>query len=371
MTVPMLDLRAQYASIKSEIDAAVTRVLERQQFRGGPVVEAFETALADFTGAAHAVGVASGTDALYLALRALPLRAGDEVITSPFTFFATAGAIVNAGGVPVFADIEPDAFMLDPECVASLITPRTRAVVPVHLFGQCAPMEALQGIAGQHGLALIEDAAQALGATRRGQGVGAWGMAAALSFYPTKNLGAAGEGGAILTNDEAVADTLRLLRCHGATALYQHSAVGVNSHLHTIQAAVLDVKLRYLRQWNDARRDRARYYTERLSGIPGLHTPVETPGNYHVYHQYVIRLPERERARQFLTERDIGCGVFYPLPLHRQPCFAPYVQQGAACPNADAASAEVLALPLYPELSHVSQDIVIHALMEHMEHIRQ
>ncbi len=369
MPIPMLDLRAQYASIKAEVDAAVLNVLESQQFRGGPVLESFENGLAEFAGVRHAVGVGSGTDALYLALKALPLNPGDEVITSPFTFFATAGAIVNAGGIPVFADVEADTFMLDPERVACLITPRTRAIIAVHLFGQCAAMEDLRDICAQHGLALIEDAAQALGATRNGCAVGAWGVAAALSFYPTKNLGAAGEGGAILTNDDAMATSLRLLRCHGAAALYQHAIVGTNSHLHAIQAAVLEVKLKYLRQWNDARRARARHYTESLGGVPGVRTPAEASGNHHVYHQYVIRLPERDLARQLLTERGIGCGVFYPLPLHRQPCFIPYVQPGVACPNADAASAEVLALPMYPELSSENQNIVIQALIDHVKRL--
>ena len=276
MKVPMLDLRAQYAAIKPEIDAAVDQVLMSQQFRGGPMLERFEVGLAEFAQVRHALGVSSGTDALYLALKALPLHPGDEVITSPFTFFATASAIVHAGCIPVFADIEPDTLNLDVSAVEARITPRTRAILPVHLFGQCARMDAFADMAKRHGLMLIEDAAQALGATYRGLAVGAWSEAATLSFYPTKNLGAAGEGGAILTNDDGIAEHIRLLRSHGADAPYHHSLLGFNSHLHTLQAAILDVKLKYLPEWNKARRERARYYSRRLSQLPGIKTPVES-----------------------------------------------------------------------------------------------
>jgi len=366
MQVPMLDLRAQYAAIKPEIDAAVAGVLESQQFRGGAPVEAFETALAEFVGVKHAVGVGSGTDALLLALKALSLRPGDEVITTSFSFFATAGAIVNAGAIPVFADIAPDTFNIDPQAVESLITPRTRVIMPAHLFGQCARMDIIREIADAHGLFVVEDMAQALGARLSDVSAGGWGHAAACSFYPTKNLGAAGEGGAVLTNDNETAETVRLLRCHGASALYKHVVVGVNSHLHTMQAAVLNVKLRYLAKWNEARREKARYYTKQLSGIKGIQTPVEGAEQYHVYHQYVIRIPERDKARQFLADNDIGCGVFYPIPLHRQPCFTPYSVREDPCANADQASNEVLALPIYPELTTDQQDLVIDAVIRHI-----
>lgn len=362
MNVPLLDLCAQYASIRNEIDAAVAQVFLRQQFRGGPLLDAFEADLATFSGARHAIGVASGTDALHLALRALTLAPGDEVITTPFSFFATAGAIVNAGGTPVFADIEPGTFNMNPACVEALVTPRTRAILPVHIFGQCAPMDALSEIAARHGLALLEDAAQALGARYQDRDIGSWSYAATLSFYPTKNLGAAGEGGAVLTNDDHVASQIRLLRGHGASAPYHHVAVGVNSHLHTIQAAVLHVKLKHLAAWNEARRERAQYYNTRLAGIPGITTPVETEGAYHVYHQYVIRVPERDAAQRCLKEQGIASSVFYPIPLHRQPCFAPVVPFQDTCPEADRACAEVLALPIYPELTREQQDAVIEAL---------
>jgi len=295
-------------------------------------------------------------------LRALPLAPGDEVITTPFSFFATAGAIVNAGAIPVFADIEPGTFNMDPACVEALVTPRTRAILPVHIFGQCASMDALSDIAVRHGLALLEDAAQALGARYQGRDVGSWGYAATLSFYPTKNLGAAGEGGAVLTNDDHVAAQVRLLKGHGANAPYNHVAVGVNSHLHTLQAAVLHVKLKHLAAWNEARRERAQYYSAHLAGIPDITTPVEIDGAYHVYHQYVIRVPERDVAQRCLKEKGIASSVFYPIPLHRQPCFAPVVPFQDACPEADRACAEVLALPLYPELTREQQDAVIEAL---------
>lgn len=364
MKVPMLDLCAQYATIKPEIDAAVMNVLESQQFRGGPVLDEFEAALAAFAGVKYAIGVGSGTDALFLALKALQLRPGDEVITSPFSFFATAGAIVNAGGVPVFADICPETFNIDPACIEPLITPQTRAIMPVHIFGQCADMEAIHSIAADRGLLVIEDMAQALGARCGNTCAGGWGDAAACSFYPTKNLGAAGEGGAVLTNDDDTAQGIRLLRCHGASALYQHVSVGVNSHLHAMQAAVLNVKLRYLEQWNEARRERAAYYTERLSAFSEIETPMERANNYHVYHQYVIRIRERDKAKQALAEQQIGCGVFYPIPLHQQPCFVSCSIVGDSCAKAETACNEVLALPIYPELTQHQQDMVMDVLEE-------
>jgi dTDP-4-amino-4,6-dideoxygalactose transaminase len=365
MQVPMLDLRAQYATIKEEVDAAVMAVLESQQFRGGPVVDEFENALADFAGVKHAIGVGTGTDALFLALKALQLRPGDEVITTSFSFFATAGAIVNAGGIPVFADIRPDTFNIDPDRIEALITPRTRALMPVHIFGQCADMQAIRDIATRHGLLIIEDMAQALGAKYNGISAGNWGDAAACSFYPTKNLGAAGEGGAVLTNNDETAAQVRLLRCHGASALYNHVTVGVNSHLHTIQAAVLNVKLRHLEKWNEMRRSCAQYYTQRLSSIAAIQTPFEDAKGSHVYHQYVVRIPERDKVRQQLAANQIGCGVFYPIPLHQQPCFAPYSVLEGACHNAEVACNEVLALPIYPELTQAQQDMVIDVLIAH------
>ncbi|HNY87659.1 MAG TPA: DegT/DnrJ/EryC1/StrS family aminotransferase [Candidatus Hydrogenedentes bacterium] len=365
MRVPLLDLKAQYAEIRGEVEAAVLEVMESQLFRGGPQVEGFEREMAGYTGCAHAAGVASGTDALYLLFRALELKPGDEVITTPFTFFATAGAIVNAGGVPVFADVRPDTLTLDPAAVEERITPRTRAIVPVHLFGHCADMDAFLDLGGRHGIPVIEDAAQALGASHNGRMAGSMGRAAAVSFYPTKNLGAAGEGGMVLTSDPALDEKVRLLRCHGARAAYLHDMVGVNSHLPALQAAVLRVKLRHLDRWNDLRRRHALRYAEALGGAEGVSLPVELPGYRHIYHQYVVRIPRRDEAKALFQAEGVGCGVFYPVPLHRQACFAAY-SGDASCPVADKACGEVLALPVYPELTDGQIDTVAGLLRRHV-----
>ncbi len=362
MPVPMLDLRAQHATIAGEIQGEVAEVFAAQQFRGGPRVDAFEEAVADYSRVSHAVGVGSGSDALYLLLRAIGIQPGDEVITTPFTFFATGGAIVNAGGIPVFADIERDTFNIDAARIEACITPKTKALLPVHIFGQCAGMRAILDIAGFHGLKVIEDAAQALGTAQDDAPAGSTGDGAALSFYPTKNLGAAGEGGMVLTRDDAIAARVRRLRCHGSDTTYIHEEVGVNSHLDAIQAAVLDVKLRHLDAWNDARRRHAAYYTERFGEMPEVVPPVEADGNRHIYHQYVIRLPRRDGARKFLQDRGIGCGVFYPVPLHKQACFAHLPCAAASCPEAERACEEVLALPIYPELTHGQLDEVVDAV---------
>ncbi len=368
MSVPMMDLKKQYARLKPEIDAAVAEVLASQQFRGGPQVERLEQAIAAMTQTHQAMGVSTGTDALLLPLKALSLNPGDEVITTPFTFFATAGAIVNAGGIPVFADIDPVTFTINVAQIEGLITPRTRAIVPVHLYGQCADMMPLLEMAQRHGLAVIEDSAQALGASYQGRPACSMGQAGAISFYPTKNLGAAGEGGMVAATDAAMAEKVRLLRAHGAGTTYIHSIVGTNSHLHAIQAAVLNVKLQYLTEWNEQRRANARYYTQHFSAMPEVTVPEEALGNYHVYHQYVIRLPRRDEARKLFQERGIGCGVFYPLPLHRQDCFKPYGCEKAQCPEADRASREVLALPIVPELTPEHLDEVIAAVKDHLAH---
>lgn len=351
MPVPMLDLKAQYAAIRHEIEPAVLAVLDAQIFRGGPEVEAFERGIAEFTGAPHAIAVATGTDAILLPLKALDLQPGDEVITTPWTFFATGGAIVNAGGTPVFVDIDPVTYNIDPALVEAAIGPRTRAIVAVHIYGQCADMDPLIALAARHGLALIEDAAQALGARSHGRAAGTMGAATGVSFYPTKNLGAAGEGGLVLATDDGLARSVRLLRAHGAHQTYLHEIVGTNSHLPAIQAAVLNVKLRHLPAWNARRREIAAQYTAALEGLPDVVCPVEAPGNHHVWHQYVLRVPRRDEAVAHFKAHGVGCGVFYPLPLHRQPCFKHLGCDRAHCPEADRASREVLALPIYPELT--------------------
>jgi len=371
MPVPMLDLHAQYSLMKNEISEAISTVMETQQFRGGPVVEAFEKAVANYVNADFALGVATGTDALLLLMRAINLKPGDEVITTPFSFFATAGAIVNAGGVPVFVDIEPDTYNINTRLVESHITPRTRALLPVHLFGQCADMSTLLNLGEKHNLPVIEDAAQALGASYHERMACSLGYAAALSFYPTKNLGAAGEGGMIITKDASLAQKIKLLRSHGADRTYHHQLVGTNSHLHAIQAAILSVKLRYLNKWNAQRQAIAARYNDKLAQYDEITRPSVREGNVHCYHQYVIRIPERDRAVTLFKERGVGCGVYYPIPLHRQECFVPLNFATSHCLVADQASKEVLALPIYPELTEEQQDEVFAALEHHLATVKK
>lgn len=366
MTVPMIDLRAQYLQIKDEVDAAVAEVFCSQGFVGGPKVTALEEAVQAYLGTGYAVAVASGTDALILALRAAGIGPGDEVLTSPFSFFATAGAIANVGAVPTFADIEPDNYNLDPALIEASLTPRTRALMPVHLYGQCADMEAIGAIAKKHNLMVIEDAAQSFGARCNGGMACLLGTASAISFYPTKNLGGAGDGGMIVCQDETLAAQLRLLRAHGAGATYYHSIVGTNSRLDALQAAVLLVKLRYLDEWNEQRRLRAGYYTRALRELPEVIVPAEAPGNSHIYHQYVVRMPRRDDALTLFRKRGIGCAVFYPLPLHRQDCFRHLGYDEAAFPQSNRACQEVLALPMYAEITPDQQDQVIAAIKDHL-----
>jgi dTDP-4-amino-4,6-dideoxygalactose transaminase len=363
----MIDLRAQYQRIKDEVDAAVAEVFATQGFVGGPKIDSFEQSVTTYLGGGHAVAVASGTDALLLALKAAGIQSGDEVITTPFSFFATAGAIVNAGATPVFADIDPITFNISPEKVAARITPNTRALMPVHLYGQCADMDALRSIARQHHLAIIEDAAQSFGARYKGAMAGLLGDLAAVSFYPTKNLGGAGDGGMVVASDAAVAANLRLLRSHGAGSTYYHTIVGTNSRLDAIQAAVLLVKLKYLDKWNEQRRLIAEYYTANLKDLPGVTCPTEMDGNYHIYHQYVVRVPRRDAACEYFRGKRVGCAVFYPLPLHRQECFRHYGYDEDALPEASRACREVLALPMYAELTRDQQDLVIETLRGHVE----
>ena len=365
MPVPMLDLRAQYAVIKDEVEAAVQAVLESQTFRGGPNTVAFERELAAYAEVKHALGVSTGTDAVLLLLKAAGIQPGDEVITTPFTFFATAGAIVNAGATPVFADITPGTFNIDPESVARLIGPRTRALMPVHIFGQPAPMEELRAMAEAHGLLLLEDCAQALGARYHGTRVGGIGLGGAVSFYPTKNLGSAGEGGAILTNDDAVAEQVKLWRCHGSPAQYEHVLVGTNSHLHEMQAALLRIKLRRLDAWNAARRACAERYDALFAEMPEVGRPESIGDIVHVWHQYVIRVPQRDSCTALLRERGIGHGVFYPKSLHQQTCFEGKMKAGP-CPESERACREVIALPIYPELTGEQQAEVAGVIAEHL-----
>jgi dTDP-4-amino-4,6-dideoxygalactose transaminase len=345
--VPLLDLKAQYVSIRSEIRQALDRVMESQQFILGPEVESLEQEIAAYCGCRHAVGVSSGTDALLVVLMALGIGAGDEVITPAYSFFATAGAIARLGAKPVFVDIDSATFNIDPAAIASKITSKTRAILPVHLFGQMAEMEEICAIAAKHKLPVIEDAAQAIGAERDGKRAGSVGDAGCLSFFPTKNLGAFGDAGMVTTNDATLAERVRMLRMHGFRSRYVNELLGGNFRLDAMQAAVLRVKLRYLDQWTEARRRNAAEYRKLLP--KGVVLPLEKPGR-HVYNQFVIRLPRRDRLMETLKGEGIGCEVYYPLPSHLQPCFAGLGYKSGDFPFSEEASRESLALPIYPEL---------------------
>jgi dTDP-4-amino-4,6-dideoxygalactose transaminase len=368
MPVPLLDLVAQYQTIRDEIEPALRSVIERQAFVMGPEVAELEAAIAALTGVPHAVACASGTDALLLPLHALGLQPGDEVIAPAFTFFATAGAIHNAGGTPVFADIDPVTFNITPEAIEAAITPRTRAIVVVHLFGQMAPMERIAPIAAKHGLAIVEDGAQTIGARRMINGAwmhpGQLGTVATLSFFPTKNLGAWGDGGMMLTTDAALGARLGRLRLHGGAKQYHHDEVGFNSRLDSLQAAVLLVKLRHLSAWNDARRAHAAYYQDALASMPAVCPPRVDDANEHIWHQYTIRAERRDDLMAHLKERGIGCAIYYPLPLHLQPCFAHLGYTRGALPVTEAAMDSVLSLPVYPELTEAHQAEVVGAIRE-------
>jgi dTDP-4-amino-4,6-dideoxygalactose transaminase len=366
MTVPLLDLRAQHAAIRDQVMAKVAEVVEAQTFILGKPVADLEERIAALSHAAHGIGVASGTDALLLPLKALDLAPGDEVITSPFTFFASAGTIHNAGATPVFVDVEPDTYNIDPAALAAAITPRTRAIMPVHLFGQLAAMERILPLAQRHGLAVIEDACQAIGARRTVDGTwrtaGELGTAAAFSFFPSKNLGGWGDGGMVVTSDAALAERVRRLRTHGGRQMYHHDEVGVNSRLDALQAAVLLAKLPWLQQWSEARRARAHWYNAALAGVPQVRTPVTDPLNEHIFHQYVIETERRDELQAHLKAAGIGTAVYYPVPLHRQPCFAHLGYAAGRLPVAERAAGRVLALPVYPELSEAQQGAVVAAI---------
>lgn len=374
--VPLLDLSRQYAQLREEILAAVERVCSSQHFILGEEVEALEHEIAAFTGAAHAVGCASGTDALWLALAAVGVRPGDAVITTPFSFFASASAIVRAGARPVFLDVDSHTLNLDPAQVETYLragkaTP-LRALLPVHLYGQCADMDALHRLAKEFELVVVEDAAQAIGATWCEGRAGSLAAAAAFSFYPSKNLSAYGDAGIVTTNDPGFATHMRQLRNHGSPRRYLHEELGWNSRLDAIQAAVLRVKLPHVENWNRKRRERAATY-DRLLTQSGLisaagDSPVRvlatTPGAHHVYHQYVIRARRRDELRQFLADRKIGTEIYYPIPLHLQPVFAYLGYCEGDLPEAERAAREVLALPMFPELTDDEQQWVVESVAE-------
>jgi dTDP-4-amino-4,6-dideoxygalactose transaminase len=357
MNVKLLDLTAQYLPIRNEIRRVIDEVCDSQALILGPYVERFEKKLAEYCQTKHAIGVSSGTDALLCALMALGIGPGDEVICPSFTFFATAGSIARLGATPVFVDIERHSFNIDPAQIEAKITPRTRAILPVHLFGQCAKMEEINQIAAKHGLKVIEDAAQAIGATRQGKPACSLSFAGCLSFYPTKNLGAFGDAGAICTSDDAFAEKCRLLRVHGSGHAYHHKMIGGMFRLAAIQAAVLEVKLKYLPGWHDARRRHAAMYEKLLAGS-GAVTPRIDEGNWSIYNQYVVRVPNRDRIKQHLTDKGIGSAIYYPIPLHSQECFAYLNVPAGSLPETELACREVLALPVYPELEEMHIETV-------------
>lgn len=360
--IPLVDLGAQLATIRPEIDAAIGKVLDQTAFVLGPHVESFERAFAEFVGAKHALCVHSGTAALHLAFLAAGIGPGDDVITAPSSFFATAEAIALTGARPVFADVDPGTLNLDPERVRSAITAKTKAIVPVHLFGQTADMDPLRAIAKEKNLLVIEDAAQAHGATYKNERAGSMALAACFSFYPGKNLGALGEGGAITTNDDAIAARVRLLRDHGSPKKYEHTIVGYNYRLDGIQGAILSVKLTHLPAWTEARRSLAGRYTEKLQGLKGLTLPTDAGHGKHAWHLYAVRSEHRERVFRVFADAKIAQAIHYPIPIHRQEAFRDLNLPEGSFPIAEEAARTLFSLPLYPELGHEKQDHVIEAV---------
>ncbi|MBI2844374.1 MAG: DegT/DnrJ/EryC1/StrS family aminotransferase [Armatimonadetes bacterium] len=350
MSIQMADLRAQHREIDEEIQAAVDGVFERCQFILGENVVALEHEIARLCGAKYGVAVASGTDAITIALVAVGVGPGDEVVTTPFTFVATTESVVIAGARPVYADIDPETFNIDPTAIHRAVTPKTRAILPVHLYGQCANTEAIMAIAAERGVPVVFDGAQAIGAVRNGRKIGEIGDAVTLSFFPTKNLGGCGDGGMILTNDEAIAAAAKSLRFHGMSESYTYGRVGFCSRLDELQAAILRVKLSKLDIWNERRRRNAALYNEALSGGP-VHSPVEDPGNHHIYHQYTVRTPNRETVRAALKDAGVGSAVYYPAPLHVQEAYAFLGYKEGDFPEAERASREVLSIPVHPQIS--------------------
>jgi len=370
IAVPLLDLKRHYAPLRDQIAAALLRVCDSGAFVLGPEVQALEHNLAGYCQVRHAIGCASGSDALLLALMALDIGPGDEVILPSFTFFATASAVARLGARPVFADIDPATFNLDPRHVQHLVGPRTRAILPVHLFGQCAEMEPILRIAQSAGIAVIEDAAQAIGAEYDGRRAGSMGHIGCFSFYPTKNLGGAGDGGMLTTSDDTLAEKLRLLRVHGMAPRYYHKMVGINSRLDSFQAAVLNVKFSHLEHWTAQRQANAQRYAQ-LFAAAGLDRvlvlPQPAPWRRHVWNQYVIRVPDgrRDALRQFLAEAQIGTEIYYPLGVHAQECFRHLGYREGDLPETDQAAREVLALPIFPELTEQEQHAVVQRIAEY------
>jgi dTDP-4-amino-4,6-dideoxygalactose transaminase len=367
MNIPLLDLKAQFKPLRAEILSTIETVCDEQGFVLGPRVAVFEEAMARYTGARHAIGCASGSDALLLSLMAIGVGHGDEVVTVPFTFFATAGAVSRLGAKPVFVDIQPDTFNLDPAKLEQAITPRTKAIIPVHLFGQCADMVAINRIASAKRIPVIEDACQAIGADQNGARAGVLGTTGCFSFFPSKNLGGFGDGGLITTSDQALAESLSMLRVHGSRVRYLHEAIGINSRLDALQATVLHVKLKYLDRWAEGRRRNAARY-EQLFKQAGLldrvTLPATQPGNFHVYNQFTIRVSRRDDLRAYLKEKGVGTEIYYPLPMHLQNCYKPLGYSKGSFPVSEQAAEQVLSLPVYAELSDEQLGYVVDTIAQ-------
>lgn len=379
LSVPLLDLKPQYTALASEINAAIQSVTESQAFILGPKVEAFEAAVADYCGVAEAIGISSGTDALMVAMMAMGIDSKDEVITTPYTFFGTVGTITRLGAKPVFVDIDPLTFNMDASRIAGAVTRRTRVIAPVHLFGQCADMDAIRSLAREHHLEIIEDAAQAIGARFGNQMAGAMGHVGCLSFFPTKNLGGFGDGGMVLTDDRVLAETCRCLRNHGMEPKYYHSRVGGNFRLDALQAAVLHVKLPHLDNWQDGRRANAAKYRELFAqagiareaetlaqgdNLDGVILPFESPNCHHIYNQFVIYTPRRDELLTWMRQHDVGCEIYYPLALHMQECFRSLGYREGDFPHAERAARMSLALPIYPDLSQAQLQRVVSVITD-------
>jgi dTDP-4-amino-4,6-dideoxygalactose transaminase len=361
MKVPLLDLKAQYAELRGEIEPVIREVFESQYFIGGPKVESCEKAIADYCRTSCACGTASGTDALLVSLMAENIGPGDEVITTPYTFFATAGCITRTGARPVFADIDPVSFNIRPDLIEAKITPRTKAVIPVHLYGQIAEMDPIMAVAEKHGLIVIEDACQAIGAEYKGRRAGSIGHYGCFSFFPSKNLGGAGDGGMVVTQDTSKGAHLKILRNHGMYPKYYHSHIGGNFRLDALQAAVVEIKLRHLDRWSEQRQRNAERYTRLLQecSIPGLIYPTVLEKRRHIFNQYIIRVPRRDELRTFLLENGVGVEIYYPVPLHLQECFASLGYREGDFPESEKAAAETLALPIYPEVTNEQSAYVV------------
>jgi len=361
MAVPLIDIRRQYAPIRPQIEAAMKKVIDHGQFILGPEVRQFESEIAALCGVKHALGVASGTDALLLALHACGVGPGDEVITSAFSFFASAGVISRLGARPVFVDIDPELYNIDPALIERAVTPRTKAIMPIHLFGQCADMDPILAIAERHNLRVVEDAAQAIGGKYKSRMAGSMGHAGCFSFFPTKNLGAAGDGGMVVTNDDAIADMVGILRVHGGRTEYMHEVVGYNSRLDTLQAALLSVKLPCLSGWTEARRKHAARYDRALNNLP-IRLPIAKAWAYHIYNQYTIAVDDRDEFLTHLKRKQIGHKIYYPVPFHQQRCFGDLGYSQGDLPESEKAASSVVSIPIFGEMTDAEQTEVIEVI---------